>query len=103
MCLAVTVSAFLNLFMYELWICLMFALQQFGRKKKKFRGKPGSEGAKKEPAKKPPVKVEEEDEDDDEEEEEGDLSKYKLDVSRPTRRRMTAQTPRTAEKKTATP
>ena len=78
----------------------MFALQQFGRKKKKFRGKPGSEGAKKEPAKKPPVKVEEEDEDDDEEEEEGDLSKYKLDVSRPTRRRTTAQTPRTAGKKT---
>lgn len=60
---------------------LLWSLQ-FGRKKKKFRGKssnstPSSKSEKKEVEK--PKEEEPDDEDDDEEE--GDLSKYKLDVS----------------------
>ncbi|CAL8253135.1 unnamed protein product [Merluccius merluccius] len=50
---------------------------EFGRKKKKYRGKPGSAPSTKEPEKKPPVKAAEEEDED--EEEEGDLSKYKLE------------------------
>ncbi|KAK6314529.1 hypothetical protein J4Q44_G00159880 [Coregonus suidteri] len=51
---------------------------EFGRKKKKYRGKPGSKSSSKESDKKAdPVKAEDEEDDDDEEE--GDLSKYKLD------------------------
>jgi len=56
-------------------------MSQFGRKKKKFRGK----DEKSEPEKKVvvPIKVQAPDDEEDEEEEdeeEGDLSKYKLDV-----------------------
>lgn len=50
---------------------------QFGRIKKKFRGKSKKDTEKKEE----PVKAAANDEDDeDEEDEDGDLSKYKLDV-----------------------
>ncbi|CAG5864368.1 unnamed protein product [Menidia menidia] len=49
---------------------------EFGRKKKKFRGKSNSTSSSKEVEKKPVPKEEEEEE---EEEEEGDVSKYKLD------------------------
>lgn len=53
---------------------------EFGRKKKKYRGKPGSRSSSKESEKKAePVKPEEEEEEEDDDEEEGDLSKYKLD------------------------
>lgn len=63
-------------------ILLDFNICQFGRKKKKYRGKPGSRSSSKESEKKAePVKPEEEEEEEeDDDEEEGDLSKYKLDV-----------------------
>lgn len=54
-------------------------LFQFGRIKKKFRGKSKKDTEKKEE----PVKVAkviEDDDEEDEEDEDGDLSKYKLDV-----------------------
>lgn len=52
---------------------------QFGRIKKKFRGKNKKDDEKKE---EPEKKEEEEEEDEeDEDDEDGDLSKYKLDVS----------------------
>ncbi|CAK6958130.1 zinc finger Ran-binding domain-containing protein 2 isoform X2 [Scomber scombrus] len=51
---------------------------EFGRKKKKYRGKTSSTSSSKESEKKEVVKGEEEEEDD-EDDEEGDLSKYKLD------------------------
>ncbi|XP_029684093.1 zinc finger Ran-binding domain-containing protein 2 isoform X1 [Takifugu rubripes] len=50
---------------------------EFGRKKKKFRGKSSSTSSSKETEKKEVKKDEEEDEEDDEED--GDVSKYKLD------------------------
>ncbi|XP_048832875.1 zinc finger Ran-binding domain-containing protein 2 isoform X1 [Brienomyrus brachyistius] len=50
---------------------------EFGRKKKKYRGKTVSQPVSKESAKDEPEN--DDDEDDEEEEEEGDLSKYKLD------------------------
>ncbi|KAJ7992881.1 hypothetical protein DPEC_G00266670 [Dallia pectoralis] len=53
---------------------------EFGRKKKKYRGKPVSKSSAKEIEKKvEPVKPEAGEEEEEEEEEEGDLSKYKLD------------------------
>lgn len=57
-----------------------FLFHQFGRKKKKYRGKTNSTSSSKESEKKEVPKEEEEEEDDEEEEEDGDLSKYKLDV-----------------------
>lgn len=56
-----------------------FLFHQFGRKKKKYRGKTNSTSSSKESEKKE-VPKEEEEEDDEEEDEDGDLSKYKLDV-----------------------
>lgn len=55
-------------------------LPQFGRKKKKYRGKTNSTSSSKESEKKEVVKGHEEEEEEEEEEEDGDLSKYKLDV-----------------------
>lgn len=52
-------------------------ISQFGRKKKKYRGKVNSTSSSKDGEKKEAAKDEEEE---DEEEEDGDLSKYKLDV-----------------------
>uniref|UniRef100_A0A3Q4I7B6 Zinc finger Ran-binding domain-containing protein 2 n=1 Tax=Neolamprologus brichardi TaxID=32507 RepID=A0A3Q4I7B6_NEOBR len=52
---------------------------EFGRKKKKYRGKSNSTSSSKESEKKEVPKEEEEEEDDEEEDEDGDLSKYKLD------------------------
>ncbi|KAF3690841.1 Zinc finger Ran-binding domain-containing protein 2 Zinc finger protein 265 [Channa argus] len=49
---------------------------EFGRKKKKYRGKSNSTSSSKEPEKK---EVPKQEEDEEEEEEDGDLSKYKLD------------------------
>lgn len=66
-----------------LWIDCFLFLFQFGRKKKKFRGKTSSTTSSKEPEKKEAAKPHHEPEDDDDEEdddEDGDLSKYKLDV-----------------------
>ncbi|KAJ0064973.1 hypothetical protein NL108_000937, partial [Boleophthalmus pectinirostris] len=51
---------------------------EFGRKKKKFRGKSSSTSSSKESEKKE-SKREEEEEDEEEDDEDGDLSKYKLD------------------------
>uniref|UniRef100_A0A3Q3AAG0 Zinc finger Ran-binding domain-containing protein 2 n=2 Tax=Kryptolebias marmoratus TaxID=37003 RepID=A0A3Q3AAG0_KRYMA len=51
---------------------------EFGRKKKKFRGKNSSTSSSKETEKKT-VPKEEEDEEEDDDDEDGDLSKYKLD------------------------
>lgn len=59
-------------------LVLIFLMSQFGRKKKKFRGKTNSTSSSKESEKKEVAKDEEEE--DEEEEEDGDLSKYKLDV-----------------------
>lgn len=61
--------------------CNYFLLSQFGRKKKKFRGKSSSTPSSKESEKKE-VKKEEEEEEEEDDEEDGDVSKYKLDVSR---------------------
>ena len=58
----------------------MFLLSQFGRKKKKFRGKTNSTSSSKEVEKKEVAKDEDDEEEDEEDEEDGDLSKYKLDV-----------------------
>lgn len=58
---------------------LKFWMSQFGRKKKKYRGKTNSTSSSKESEKKEAAK-EEDEEDEDEEDEDGDLSKYKLDV-----------------------
>lgn len=58
-----------------------FLLSQFGRKKKKFRGKSSSTSSSKESEKKEVKKDDEEEEDEEDEEEDGDVSKYKLDVS----------------------
>ncbi|XP_019936975.1 zinc finger Ran-binding domain-containing protein 2 isoform X1 [Paralichthys olivaceus] len=54
---------------------------EFGRKKKKYRGKTSSTSSSKESEKKEVVakREEDEDEEEDDEEEDGDLSKYKLD------------------------
>ncbi|XP_038157605.1 zinc finger Ran-binding domain-containing protein 2-like isoform X1 [Cyprinodon tularosa] len=55
---------------------------EFGRKKKKYRGKSNSSSSAKEPEKKEVPKddpEEEEEEEEDDDEEDGDLSKYKLD------------------------
>ncbi|XP_013855379.1 zinc finger Ran-binding domain-containing protein 2 isoform X1 [Austrofundulus limnaeus] len=52
---------------------------EFGRKKKKFRGKNSSTSSSKESEKKTVSKEDEEEEEEDEEDEDGDLSKYKLD------------------------
>ncbi|XP_061096429.1 zinc finger Ran-binding domain-containing protein 2 isoform X3 [Conger conger] len=53
---------------------------EFGRKKKKYRGKSsGSKSASKDDEKKVVEPTNDEDEDDDEDDEDGDLSKYKLD------------------------
>uniref|UniRef100_A0A3Q1EA52 Zinc finger Ran-binding domain-containing protein 2 n=1 Tax=Acanthochromis polyacanthus TaxID=80966 RepID=A0A3Q1EA52_9TELE len=52
---------------------------EFGRKKKKYRGKSNSTSSSKESEKKEVVKDQEEEEDEEEDEEDGDLSKYKLD------------------------
>lgn len=62
--------------------CNYFFLSQFGRKKKKFRGKSSSTPSSKESEKKEVKKEEEEEEDEEDDEEDGDVSKYKLDVSR---------------------
>ncbi|TWW58023.1 zinc finger protein [Takifugu flavidus] len=51
---------------------------EFGRKKKKFRGKSSSTSSSKETEKKE-VKKDEEEEDEEDDEEDGDVSKYKLD------------------------
>ena len=56
-------------------------MPQFGRKKKKFRGRSNSTPSSKEPEKKEVPKVaDDEEEEEEEDEEDGDLSKYKLDV-----------------------
>ncbi|XP_033821308.1 zinc finger Ran-binding domain-containing protein 2 isoform X1 [Periophthalmus magnuspinnatus] len=52
---------------------------EFGRKKKKFRGKSSSTSSSKESEKKESKREEEEEEEEEEEDEDGDLSKYKLD------------------------
>lgn len=55
---------------------------QFGRKKKKYRGKTNSTSSSKESEKKEVAKDEDDEEEEEEEDDEdGDLSKYKLDVS----------------------
>ncbi|XP_038157603.1 zinc finger Ran-binding domain-containing protein 2 isoform X1 [Cyprinodon tularosa] len=56
---------------------------EFGRKKKKYRGKSNSSSSAKEPEKKevPKDDPEEEEEEEEDDDEDGDLSKYKLDVS----------------------
>ncbi len=62
---------------------VLFLMSQFGRKKKKFRGKTNSTSSSKESEKKevPKAAAEDDDEEEDEEDDEdGDLSKYKLDV-----------------------
>lgn len=61
-------------------VVTIFLLSQFGRKKKKFRGKSSSTSSSKEPEKKE-VKKDDEEEEDEDDEEDGDVSKYKLDVS----------------------
>lgn len=55
-------------------------LLQFGRKKKKYRGKTNSTSSSKESEKKVEKKDEDDEEEDEEDDEDGDLSKYKLDV-----------------------
>ncbi|XP_029003543.1 zinc finger Ran-binding domain-containing protein 2 isoform X1 [Betta splendens] len=52
---------------------------EFGRKKKKYRGKTSTTSSSKEPEKKEVVKRDEEEEEEEDDEEDGDLSKYKLD------------------------
>lgn len=60
---------------------VLSSMSQFGRKKKKYRGKVNSTSSSKESEKKEEAKDdEEEEEEDDEDDEDGDLSKYKLDV-----------------------
>lgn len=59
---------------------VFFLMSQFGRKKKKYRGKTNSTSSSKESEKKEVAKAEDDEEEEDEEEEDGDLSKYKLDV-----------------------
>ncbi|KAM7012102.1 LOW QUALITY PROTEIN: zinc finger Ran-binding domain-containing protein 2 [Tautogolabrus adspersus] len=57
---------------------------EFGRKKKKFRGKTSSTSSSKETEKKEVVKAVDDEEEEEEDDEDGDLSKYKLDVRLPT-------------------
>lgn len=55
-------------------------LLQFGRIKKKFRGKSKKDTEKKEEPVKAAANDNDDEEEDDEDDEDGDLSKYKLDV-----------------------
>lgn len=68
----------LDKFVFARGLIALFLMPQFGRKKKKYRGKVNSTSSSKESEKKEVKKDNEEEEED--EEEDGDLSKYKLDV-----------------------